>query len=92
MSSGILFILAFARLRWFEYLWSDFSNPESFASSQYGYLGDRLYNINADFDKNGVVTQNEKFLAYKRQLEINRKFQGNYNVPITVYFGVMFRF
>ncbi|OGU13942.1 MAG: hypothetical protein A2X61_16470 [Ignavibacteria bacterium GWB2_35_12] len=71
---------------------ADFSNPDSFKPDQYDYFGNRKYNINSDFDGNGVVTQAEKFQAFKRQLEISRKFQGTYQTPITVYFGVMFRF
>ena len=38
--------------------------------SQYDNFGNRLYNVNADFDGNGIVTQHEKFLAYQKYLQV----------------------
>ncbi|MFA6570627.1 MAG: hypothetical protein WCT77_05260, partial [Bacteroidota bacterium] len=71
---------------------ANFGMPETFMPDQYDNFGNRLYNLNSDFDNNGIVTQNEKFQAFKKNLEVARKFQGNNQTPITVWFGLMFKF
>jgi hypothetical protein len=71
---------------------ADFSNPATFMPDQYDNFGNRRYNANADFDHNGVVTQDEKYLAYVKTLEDLRKFQTTYLQPIRVWFGIMLRF
>lgn len=71
---------------------ANYGMAETFSADQYDSYGDRLYNINSDFDKNGIVTQEEKYLAFMRQVADNINFQGNFLAPIQVYFGLMFRF
>ncbi len=71
---------------------ADFSNPASFGADQYDNFGNRRYNANADFDHNGIVTQDEKYQAYKILLEDNKRMQPLYLQPIRVWFGIMIRF
>lgn len=70
----------------------DYARAESWSADQYSIYGDRLYNINADFDRNGLVTRDEKFQSFTKYLEDVRRFRGNYLAPRTVYAGIMFRF
>jgi outer membrane receptor protein involved in Fe transport len=74
------------------YKTADYSNPASFTADQYDKFGNRLYNTNADFDKNGVVTQAEKFQSYMNYVKTALSFLGNYSAPRTVYAGIMIRF
>jgi outer membrane receptor protein involved in Fe transport len=67
-------------------------NPATYASSQYDVYGNRIYNEAADFDKNGVVTQAERYEAYFKLVENNVQFRGNFQIPRQVFFGMMFRF
>jgi hypothetical protein len=69
-----------------------YENTASFAADQYDRYGNRLYNVNSDFDKNGIVTQSEKYQTYINYVETAWSFLGNYQAPRTVYFGVMIRF
>ncbi len=69
-----------------------FENPTTFASAQYDLYGDRVYNENADFDKNGIVTQAETFESYFKYIDKIIAFRGNFQAPRTIYFGMMFRF
>lgn len=69
-----------------------YENPSSFASTQYDAYGDRLYNANADFDGNNLVTQAEVFESYFRYIDKVISFRGNFQIPRTIYFGMMFRF
>ena len=71
---------------------ASYENSSSFASDQYDRYGNRLYNENSDFDKNGLVTQAEKYQAYINYVETAWSFLGNYQYPRTVYFGVVVRF
>ncbi len=71
---------------------ANFGISESFSTQQYSRFGQRLYNVNGDWDKNGTVTLLEKRLSYEKQLEDARQFRGNFQYPITVFFGLMFRF
>jgi len=71
---------------------ADYARAESFSTDQYTIYGDRFYNVNADFDRNGIVTRTEKFQAFTKYLEDVRRFRGNFLAPRTVYAGIMFRF
>lgn len=73
---------------------ADYSNASSFAVEQYNIYGERLYSVKADADLNGVVTQVEKFNAYKKYLvdAINSNKASTYIYPRTVYVGLMFNF
>lgn len=74
------------------YSHADYARAETYSSDQYSIYGDRLYNINADYDRNGLVTRDEKFQSFTKYLEDARRFRGNYFAPRTVYAGIMFRF
>lgn len=74
------------------YAEGNYGIPESFSAEQYSIYGDRFYNINGDWDKNGSVTQLEKRMSGEQQLEHSINFRGNFLAPITVYAGFMFRF
>lgn len=69
-----------------------YADATTFAPDQYDSYGDRLYSAMADTDGNGVVTQQEKYESYIKYVETNLKFRGNYQVPIRVYAGFVFRF
>lgn len=71
---------------------ADFGIAETFTSEQYDYLGNRLYSENADHDKNGIVTQAERYQSYVNYLETSTAFRTLYQAPRTVYFGLMFKF
>ncbi len=71
---------------------ADYARAESFSTDQYTIYGDRFYNVNADFDGNGLVTREEKYQAFTKYLEDVRRFRGNFLAPRTVYAGIMFRF
>jgi outer membrane receptor protein involved in Fe transport len=72
---------------------ADFSNLNTYISTQYDNFGNRLYSKEADYDGNGVVDQDEKFRSYRDQLEQTTvQFQGNYQSPRSVFFNVFFRF
>lgn len=72
---------------------ADFSNISTYMSTQYDNYGNRLYSKEADTDGNNVVSQQEKFDSYLRQLEqTSVQFQGNYQAPRSVFFTMFFRF
>lgn len=71
---------------------ANYGLAQTFSTDQYDSYGQRLYSEYADFDKNGIVTQDEKFLSYINYVRTVRSFQGNFASPRTVYFGLMFRF
>lgn len=71
---------------------ADFGIAETFSRGQYDSFGNRLYNESADFDRNGIVTQSEKYQSYLNYLEMSMSGRGNYRFPRQVYFGVLFRF
>ncbi len=66
--------------------------PETYGASQYDDYGDRVYTEFSDFDKNGVLTQEEKYQAYVNYVQDALRFRGNYQGPRTVLFGLIFRF
>jgi len=71
---------------------ANYAMPQTYSSDQYDYYGNRLYSEDCDFDKNGIVTQDEKFQSYMNYVATTIQFQSNYQTPRTVYFGLMFRF
>ena len=71
---------------------ANYAIAETIRADQYNNYGERLYSEAADLDLNGIVTQDEKYEAYIKQLENNIKFRGNFQAPRTVYFGFMLRF
>jgi outer membrane receptor protein involved in Fe transport len=80
----------FSSTTWFKD--ASYDNPASFMSDQYDKFGNRFYNVNSDFDKNGVVTQSEKFESYMKYVKTALSFLGNYSAPRTIYAGFMIRF
>jgi len=68
------------------------ANPSTFQPTQYDLYGERLYNENSDFNKDGLVTQEEKYQAYKNYREDRIAFRGNYQTPRSAFFGVMINF
>lgn len=71
---------------------ADIANPNSYASIQYDNYGNRRYNAVADFDGNGIVTQAETYESYFRYVATIIAFRGNFQIPRTIYMGIMFRF
>lgn len=67
-------------------------NTSSYSPDQYDSYGKRLYSEYADYDKNGIVTQQEKFESYIKYVETNMKFRSNYRTPITIFGGIAIRF
>ncbi len=68
------------------------SNPSTYSSTQYDNYGNRLYNANADFDQNGIVTQAEKYQSYVNYVKTTMKFKGNFQTPITFSAGIALSF
>lgn len=69
------------------------ANPASYTTEQYDIYGNRLYNEIADVDQNGIVTQEEKYAAWRKDYETRSiQYRGNFQSPITVRAGVLFRF
>lgn len=71
---------------------ANFGIAETYSVNQYDSFGNRLYNEYADYDKNGVVTQAEKFQSYINYIEMALSYRGNYSFPRTANIGLMFRF
>ncbi len=71
---------------------ANYGVAESFSPTQYDNYGNRLYNEIGDFDKNGIITQAERYQSYINYIEMTLKQRGNYQIPRTVYLGVMLRF
>ncbi len=74
------------------YSQASLANPSTFQPTQYDLYGERLYNTNSDFNKDGLVTQEEKYQAYKNYVEDRKAFRGNYQTPRSAFFGVMINF
>ncbi len=69
------------------------ANPSTHTIEQYDLYGNRLYHEASDFDGNGIVTQAEKYEAYKRYYEeVSIQGRGNYQIPITFRAGVVIFF
>lgn len=71
---------------------ANFANAASFRAEQYDDYGNRLYSENADLDKNGVVTQAEKYQGYLNLVEKYLSFRSNYQLPIRISAGIRFKF
>ncbi|TAL68983.1 MAG: hypothetical protein EPN82_08715 [Bacteroidetes bacterium] len=71
---------------------ADFTNSTSLQADQYDNFGNRKYNVNSDFDHDNVVTQDEKYMAYKKIVEDNKRLQSTFLQPMSVWFGIMIRF
>ncbi|MGA1434456.1 MAG: TonB-dependent receptor domain-containing protein, partial [Candidatus Kapaibacteriota bacterium] len=71
---------------------ANLSNPSSFQPTQYDLYGERLYSEQADFNKDGIVTQEEKYQSYKDWREDRIAFRGNYQTPRSAFFGMMINF
>ncbi len=74
------------------YKTASYVKPESYSVDQYDQYGNRLYSADADFDGNGIVTQEEKYQAYLKYEEYVISFRSNYKLPIRVAAGIVFRF
>lgn len=68
---------------------ADVNRPETIRSDQYDTFGRRLYSIDADFNKDGVNTQQEVYRSYQRYVQDAIAFQGLYQGPRTVSIGFM---
>jgi len=69
------------------------ANPASFTSEQYDKYGYRLYNAAADLDGNGIVTQEEKYAAWRKYTEeVALQARSAFQVPITVNAGIYINF
>ncbi|MGE3802021.1 MAG: hypothetical protein AB7H80_13450, partial [Candidatus Kapaibacterium sp.] len=70
----------------------DLDRPETVGVDQYDRYGNRLYSPYADADLDGIVTQREKYEAYKRfaYTQMNRRIGDQY--PRQVWFGMKLRF
>ncbi len=71
---------------------ADENNPNSLALSQYDRLGNRLYSVNSDINKDGIVTQYEQYQMYLKYVNDAIKRRTNYQFPRQVYFGFNIRF
>ncbi len=74
------------------YAEADKFNTKTTEITQYDRLGRRLYNANADINKDNVVTQLEQFTMYGRFVNDAIKRSSLYQYPRQVYFGVNIRF
>ncbi len=70
----------------------DPNRPETLTPAQYDSYGRRLYSPDIDFNRDGVVTQEEKYQGYLRWVQdtINRRV--NYRLPRSVNIGFLLRF
>ncbi|GAB1430563.1 hypothetical protein MASR2M18_13960 [Ignavibacteria bacterium] len=68
------------------------TDASSTNTGQYDLSGNRLYNTQADFNKDGQVTQQEKYQSYLNYVQNVVQLRGNYQTPRQVYIGAMFRF
>jgi hypothetical protein len=67
-------------------------DPSSIAQQQYDNFGARIYNVNADANNDGVVSQQEMYTATLNYFDTTLKFKGNYLTPRTVWFGAKINF
>lgn len=71
---------------------ANYANASSFAVDQYDIYGNRLYSRDADFDGNGIVTQEEKYQSYLNYVEMGISARSCYQTPIRVAVGVLLTF
>lgn len=76
----------------------NYADAQSFTINQYDPFGNRIYQADAsgfarsDVDRNGIITQQEMFDATLKYYEDQLRFKGNYQLPITVFFGIKVNF
>jgi outer membrane receptor protein involved in Fe transport len=70
----------------------DVNNPASMRPDQFDRLGSRLYSVNSDINKDGIVTQYEQFQMYQRFVNDSIRRRPLYQFPRQVYFGFNIRF
>jgi outer membrane receptor protein involved in Fe transport len=70
----------------------DVNNPASMSIDQFDRLGSRLYSVNSDLNKDGIVTQYEQFQMYQRFVNDSIRRRPLYQFPRQVYFGFNIRF
>ncbi|MBL8005238.1 MAG: TonB-dependent receptor [Candidatus Kapabacteria bacterium] len=68
---------------------ADINRPETIRSDQFDTFGRRLYSVDADFNKDGVNTQQEVYRSYQRWVKDVIAFQGNYQGPRSFAVGFM---
>ena len=68
------------------------NQPESFYGSQYDAYGKRIYNEAIDLDKNGIITQTEKYEGYIKCVFDLLSQQTNRQTPRTVFLNVKIGF
>ncbi len=71
---------------------ANYGIAETYNVTQYDSFGNRLYNELSDHDRNGVVTQYEKYESYMRYIETLLSFRGLYSFPRQVRFGILINF
>ncbi|MBM2816921.1 MAG: TonB-dependent receptor [Ignavibacteria bacterium] len=64
----------------------DINIPSSISSTQYDSFGNRLYNPASDFNSDGKITQQEKYMAYRRYLEDYIRQQGDMSQLRSAFF------
>lgn len=74
------------------YKTADPGNKATIASSQYDRIGKRLYQEQADYNRDGRVTAEETYRGYQQYVSDVVSRRGNYQFPRTAYFAVAFRF
>lgn len=67
-------------------------NANTFRSDQYDKFGDRLYAEQIDFNKDGQVTQAEKYQSYQNFVKDAQARLPNYLAPRRVFFGFKLNF
>lgn len=70
----------------------DATNPASINPTQYDGYGRRMYNETVDYNKDGVVTRDERYQGYQQFVQDVIARQNNYQAPRSVSFGVMLKF
>lgn len=71
------------------------ANPaqaNTYGVAQYDGYGDRMYNKQADINKDGMVTPEEQFQAYRTYLRDIGNMRRNYQTPRTAQIGVRINF
>jgi hypothetical protein len=80
----------FSAVNWYEQ--ADPNRPETVTPGQYDSFGRRLYSRDADLNRDGVVTQEEKYQSYLRWVRDTIARQVNYRLPRSVNVGFLLRF
>ena len=80
----------FSAVNWYEQ--ADPNRPETLTPGQYDSFGRRLYSRDADLNRDGVVTQEEKYQSYLRWVRDTIARQVNYRLPRSVNVGFLLRF